>query len=124
MKIIIAGAGRIGSSLAEGLSAEGHDITVIDRDTETIEHVSNDVDVICLEGSATNPDALSEAGAADADLLIAATEQDEVNMVCSVAARKLGTKHIIARVRDTEYLGKAEFLRDAFGISLLVNPEF
>ena len=124
MKIIIAGAGRIGSSLAEGLSAEGHDIAVIDRDTETIEHVSNDVDVICLEGSATNPEALSEAGAADADLLIAATEQDEVNMVCSVAARKLGTKHIIARVRDTEYLGKAEFLRDAFGISLLVNPEY
>ena len=82
------------------------------------------MDVICLEGSATNPEALSEAGAADADLLIAATEQDEVNMVCSVAARKLGTKHIIARVRDTEYLGKAEFLRDAFGISLLVNPEY
>ena len=110
MKIIIVGAGRIGSSLAEELSAEGHDITVVDRDAETIEHVSNDVDVICLEGSATNPDALLEAGAADADLLIAATEQDEVNMVCSVAARKLGTKHIIARVRDTEYLGKAEFL--------------
>ena len=124
MKIMIAGAGRIGSSLAEGLSAEGHDITVIDRDTETIEHVSNDVDVICLEGSATNPDVLLEAGAADADLLIVATEQDEVNMVSSVAARKLGTKHIIARVRDTEYLGKAEFLRDAFGISLLVNPEY
>ena len=124
MKIIIAGAGRIGSSLAEGLSAEGHDITVVDRDAETIEHVSNDVDVICLEGSATNPDVLSEAGAAEADLLIAATEQDEVNMVCSVAARKLGTKHIVARVRDTEYLGKAEFLRDALGISLLVNPEY
>ena len=63
MKIIIAGAGRIGSSLAEMLSQEGHDITVIDRDEETISHVSNDIDVICLEGNATNPDVLTEAGA-------------------------------------------------------------
>ena len=124
MKIIIAGAGRIGSSLAEMLSQEGHDITVIDRDEETISHVSNDIDVICLEGNATNPDVLTEAGAKDADLLIAATEQDEVNMVCGISARKLGTKHVVARVRDTEYLGKTEFLREALGISLLVNPEF
>ena len=63
MKIIIAGAGRIGSSLAEVLSKEGHDITVIDRDEETISHVSSDIDVICMEGSATNPDVLAEAGA-------------------------------------------------------------
>ena len=124
MKIIIAGAGRIGSSLAEVLSQEGHDITIIDRDEETISHVSNDIDVICLEGNATNPDVLTEAGAKDADLLIAATEQDEVNMVCGISARKLGTKHVVARVRDTEYLGKTEFLREALGISLLVNPEF
>ena len=124
MKIIIAGAGRIGSSLAEVLSKEGHDITVIDRDEETISHVSSDIDVICMEGSATNPDVLAEAGAENADLLIAATEQDEVNMVCGISARKLGTQHVVARVRDTEYLGKTEFLREALGIELLVNPEY
>ncbi len=124
MKIIIAGAGRIGSSLAEVLTREGHDITVIDRDGETLSHVSDDIDAICLEGSATNADVLAEAGAADTELLIAATEQDEVNMVCGISARKLGTKHVVARVRDTEYLGKMEFLREALGISLLVNPEY
>ena len=124
MKIIIAGAGRIGGTLAEELSREGHDVTVIDRDPETIRHVSDDIDVICLEGSATNPDALKEAGAESADLLIAATEQDEVNMVCGISARKLGTKHVVARVRNTEYLGKTEFLRDALGISHLFNPEY
>ena len=124
MKLIIAGAGRIGASLAEQLSADGHHICIIDRDTETLRHVSDDLDVICLEGSATNPDVLREAGAERADLMIAATEQDEVNLVCAVAAGKLGTAHLIARVRDTEYLGKSDFLRDAFGISLLVNPEY
>ena len=124
MKIIIAGAGRIGGALAEELSQEGHDITVIDRDPETIRHVSDDFDVICIEGSATNSDVLAEAGAGEADLLIAATEQDEANMVCGISARKLGTKHVVARVRDKEYLGKTDFLRDALGISQLFNPEF
>ncbi len=124
MKIIIAGAGRIGGSLAEVLSQEDHDITVIDRDMETLSHISNDIDVICLEGSATNPDVLRDAGAEEADLLIAATEQDEVNMVCGISARKLGTGHVVARVRDPDYLGKTEFLRDALGISQLFNPEY
>ena len=124
MKIIIAGAGRIGGSLAEALSREGHDVTVIDRDVETLTHISNDLDVICLEGSATDPDVLKEAGAGEAQLLIAATEQDEVNMVCGISAIKLGTGHVVARVRDTGYLGKTEFLRDALGISQLFNPEY
>ena len=103
MKIIIVGAGKVGYSVANMLSDEGHDITVIDRDPETISHLSNDLDVICVEGNATNPETLMEAGAAEADLLMAATEQDEVNMICGIAARKLGTKHIIARIRDPEY---------------------
>ena len=124
MKIIIAGAGRIGGTLAEVLSEEGHDITVIDCDSETIAHVSGDMDVICLEGSATDPDVLREAGAEEADLLIAATERDEVNMVCGIAAKKLGTGYVIARVRDPQYLGKTAFLQDAFGITFLVNPEY
>lgn len=124
MKIIIAGAGRVGGTLAEVLSKEGHDVAVIDRDGETISHVSGDADVICIEGSATDADVLLEAGAETADLLIAATQKDEINMVCSISARKLGTKHVIARVRDPEYIGKTEFLQDAFGISFLVNPEY
>lgn len=124
MKIIIVGAGKVGYSVANMLSDEGHDITVIDRDPETISHLSNDLDVICVEGNATNPETLMEAGAAEADLLMAATEQDEVNMICGIAARKLGTKHIIARIRDPEYLSQTEFLREVLGLSVIINPEY
>lgn len=124
MKIIIAGAGRVGGSIAEALCAEGHDVTVIDRDAQTIAHLSNDIDAICIEGSATDPDALIEAGAKDADILLAVTEQDEVNMVCGISARSLGTRNIVARVRDPQYLGKEHFLSDTLGISMIINPEF
>lgn len=124
MRIIIAGAGKIGRSVAAILSEEGHDITVIDRDGELINLLSNELDVICVEGSATNPETLREAGAARADLLMAATELDEVNMVCGISARKLGTQHVIARVRDPEYLNQSEFLREALGLSVIVNPDY
>ena len=124
MRIIIAGAGKVGRSVAELLAQEGHDITIIDHDPDTIQNVSNDLDVICVEGSATNPETLREAGAAHADLLLAATEQDETNMVCGITARKLGTSHVIARVRDPEYLHQTEFLREALGLSVIVNPEY
>ena len=124
MKIIIAGAGKIGHSVASILSEEGHDITVIDRNPDTIMVLSNALDIICVEGSATNPETLQEAGAASADLLVAATQLDEVNMVCGISARKLGTKHVVARIRDPEYLSQTEFLREALGLSVILNPEY
>lgn len=124
MKIIIAGAGKVGHSVAALLAEEGHDITIIDQDPEIIQTLSNDLDVICVEGSATNAETLREAGADKADLLLAATEQDEVNMICCISARKLGTAHVIARVRDPEYLHQTEFLREALGLSVIVNPEY
>ncbi len=124
MKIIIAGAGRVGYVVAESLEAEGHDITLIDRDAETIEHAANELDVICCLGSATNPDTLREAGAESADVLMAVTESDEVNMICALAARRLGAKYIVARIRDPEYLAQTEFLREAIGLSVIVNPEY
>ena len=124
MKIIIAGAGKIGHAVAAILADEGHDVTIIDQDPDTISTLSNELDVICVEGSATNPEVLREAGAADADLLMAATEEDAVNMVCGISARRLGTRHVIARIRDPEYLGQTEFLREALGLSVIVNPEY
>ena len=124
MKIIVAGAGKVGSSVAALLAQEGHDITIIDHDPDTIQSISNGLDVICVEGSATNPETLREAGADHADLLLAATEQDETNMICGISARKLGTPHVIARVRDPEYLHQTEFLREALGLSVIVNPEY
>ncbi len=123
MKIIIAGAGKSGFAVAKTLSEEGHDITVIDKSDEIITQVSNALDVICVEGNATNPESLIGAGAAEAELIVAATRSDEVNMICGIAARKLGTPHVIARIRDPEYMTQTAFLRETMGLSMIVNPE-
>ncbi len=124
MKIVIAGAGRIGGTVAKVLSDEGHDITLIDHDPDTIQYISNSMDIICLEGNAADPEALREAGVSEAELILAATEKDEVNMICGIAARKLGAQHVIARIRDPLYLHQTEFLRDVLGLSQIVNPEY
>lgn len=124
MKIIIAGAGKVGTGIAQSLEAEGHDITLIDRSGETIEHVSNELDVICCLGNASNLDTLREAGTEQADVFMAVTESDEVNMICALAARRLGAKYLVARIRDPEYLSQTEFLREAIGLSVIVNPEY
>ena len=123
MKIIIAGAGKSGFAVAQTLSQEGHDITVIDKSGDIINQVSNGLDVICIEGNATNPESLIGAGAREADLIVASTRSDEVNMICGIAARKLGTKHVIARIRDPEYISQTGFLRETLGLSMIVNPE-
>lgn len=124
MNIIVAGAGQVGVRIAQNLAAEGHDITLIDRDPETIETVSNELDVICCLGSATSLDTLDQAGAGHADILIAVTDSDEANMICALVARRLGTGYTMARVRDPEYLPQGEFLREAIGLSVIINPEY
>ena len=124
MKIVIAGTGKVGRTVAAVLSEEENDVTIIDLDPETIPQVSNDLDVICVEGNAADPEALRGAGVASADLVVAATEKDEVNMVCGITSRKLGAKHVIARIRDPLYLHQVAFLRDAMGLSQIINPEY
>ena len=124
MKIIIAGTGKVGRTVAAVLSEEGHDVTIIDNDPETVFSVSNDLDVICVEGNAADPESLREAGVDSADLLLTATEKDEVNMVCGIAAHHMGAKHVIARIRDPQYLHQTKFLREALGLSQIVNPEY
>ena len=123
MKIVVAGAGKIGSTIAEALIKEGHEVTLIDNNREIVSHISDEMDVICIEGSAADPDILSTAGVPTSDLVVAATEKDEVNMICAVASRKLGARNVIARIRDPEYINSRDFIRDAFGINLIVNPE-
>ncbi len=123
MKTIIAGLGKIGWAVAEQLLAENHDLTIIDIDEERIESASNSLDVITIEGNASNCEILEAADIANTDMMIATTDSDAMNLVCCMVGKRMGAKHTIARVRDTAYLRQADFLRESFGLSMLVNPE-
>lgn len=123
MKIVIVGDGKIGSTLAEQLSREGHEITIIDRSGEPLQQTSEDLDILCVEGNGATCATQLEAGADTADLLIAVTTSDELNLLCCLVAKKLGAKHTIARVRNPEYSGELSLISDDLGLSLSVNPE-
>ncbi len=124
MKIIIVGDGKVGMTLTEYLACEGYDVMVIDNNPKVIQNVVNTYDVMGVSGNGANYDTLIEAGAARADLLIAATSSDEVNVLSCLMAKKIGTKHTIARVRNPEYARQLVFIREELGLSMVVNPEF
>lgn len=123
MNIILAGAGKIGFTLARLLTREGHSVTVIDKDPERVNQVNTTLDVMSICG-AVDIDLLRLAGAEQADLLIAATNSDESNILCCMVARKLGVAHTIARVRQREHYREVILLREELGLSLTINPEF
>ena len=123
MKIIIVGDGKVGFTLAEHLSQEEHDITVIDTNDAALRHASEALDVMCVKGNGASISALRESGVDAADVLIAATSMDEVNMVCCLTAKRLGAKYTIARVRNVEYAMELSLLKEALGIDLVINPE-
>lgn len=123
MKIIVAGVGKVGYTVAQQLAEEGHDITIIDSNPAKIRRASNQLDVISIEGNGASVELLGEAGVTTADMFIAATGQDEVNMVCCLAAGRLGAKHTVARIRSPEYLSQREFLRETMGLSMAINPD-
>ena len=123
MKIVIVGDGKIGSTLAEQLSREGHDITIIDRSARPLQQTAEDLDILCVEGNGATAAVQLEAGADMADLLIAVTATDELNLLCCLIGKKLGAKHTIARVRNPEYDGELSLIQDDLGLSLSVNPE-
>ena len=123
MNIVLVGAGRMGREISLRLAEEGHDITVVDSDEHCLEQIANSVDVMTLEGNGADYSVLSEAGVADADLLIAVTNEDAVNMLCCLSGKKLGVKNTVARVRTMEYFQQMVFLKDELGLSLVLNPE-
>lgn len=123
MEIIIAGAGRIGFSLARQLTREGHSVTVIDKSSDRIALVSSSLDVMTVCGHA-DADILRLAGAEKADLLIAATDSDETNILSCMVGKKLGAGHTIARLRQEAHYREVVLLREELGLSLTVNPEF
>lgn len=123
MKIIIVGDGKVGYSLAESLSKENHDVTIIDRDLEALRKASDYLDVMCIHGNGLSANILIEAGVKTADILIAATSSDEMNMVCCLTGKKLGADHTIARIRDPEYAKELSLLRNELDLDLVINPE-
>ncbi|MDR1158928.1 MAG: Trk system potassium transporter TrkA [Oscillospiraceae bacterium] len=124
MKIIIIGDGKVGYNLAENLSRESdNDVTIIDKNAEALRKTIENLDVRCIKGSGVSTKILLEAGVREADLLIAATSSDEMNMVCCLTAKKLGAEHTIARIRDPEYANELSQLKTDLGLDLVINPE-
>lgn len=124
MNIVVVGCGKIGSTILASLVAEGHDVTGVDIDRSVITEINNIYDVIGVCGSGTDCDTLIEAGVEKANLLIAATGSDEFNMLTCFLARKMGTHHTIARIRNPKYNESSlSFLKHQLNLSMAINPE-
>lgn len=123
LKIIIVGCGKVGTTLVERLSPENHDITVIDTNPEVVAKVAGTYDVMGITGNGASYSVQMEAGIEDADLIIAVSESDELNLLCCTIAKKVGDCAAIARVRNPDYSEELSYIRDQLGISLIINPE-
>ncbi len=124
MKIIIAGYGKVGSAMVRQLAAEGYDLTVIDSNKKKLESGQELYDIMCVHGNCATMEVLKEAGVETADLVIAATSADEINLLCCLTAYQLNRNiNTIARIRNPEYSEQIVMMRDSLGLSLLVNPE-
>lgn len=124
MNIIIAGDGQVGSMLAKQLSTEGYNVTIIDQNEQVLQDSVDRYDVNSVHGNCSSMRTLKHAGVPDADLLIAVTSSDEINLLCCTTAHALNPKlHTIARIRNPEYNEQIYAMRDIFGLSMIVNPE-
>jgi trk system potassium uptake protein TrkA len=125
MKIIILGAGQVGASVASNLASEANDITLVDEDATVLQDLQDRLDLRTVRGRASYPEVLSQAGADDADMIIAVTSSDETNMIaCQVAYTLFHTPTKIARVRSIEYLNHARlFAQEALPVDVLISPE-
>ncbi|MDR2649163.1 MAG: Trk system potassium transporter TrkA [Clostridiales bacterium] len=123
MKIIIVGDGKVGYSLAETLAVDGNEVTIIDRNMDTLKKTVENLDVMCICGTGVSASILIKSGVKEADLLIAVTNSDEMNMVCCLTAKKLGARHIIARIRDMQYADELNQLTTDLGLDMVINPE-
>ena len=123
MKIIIVGCGKVGTTLAEQLNRENHDITLIDTDDEALKNISDNVDLMSVTGNGAIYQVQMEAGIQEADLMIATTNSDELNMLCCLIAKKAGNCHTIARIRNPEYSAEIGYIREELNLSMAINPE-
>ncbi len=123
MQIIIVGCGNVGAALTEQLSGEGHDVTVIEERKDVIQSVVNNFDVMGIVGNGASYMVMRDAGIEYADLMIAVTGNDELNLLCCLIAKKAGNCNTIARVKNPIYRKEISFIKEELGLSLVVNPE-
>lgn len=123
MNIIIVGCGKVGSTIAKQLNAEGHNIVVVDNNPRPVEQITETLDVMGVEGNGATYKILMEAGVKVADLLIAVTAADELNLYCCFIAKCIGNLHTIARVRNPEYTVDLPLLKEELRLSMEINPE-
>ena len=124
MKIIVVGCGKIGVTIVESLTKERHDVIAIDVNPEVVETLRNTYDVIAFCGNGTEYSQLKEAGVENTELFIAVTGSDELNMLCCFAAKRMGAKHTVARIRDLENNDESlSFMKEQLDLSLAINPE-
>ena len=124
MRVVIVGCGKVGKAIIDSMAEDKHDIIAIDNDAKVIEDITNTYDVMAVCGSATSREMLLSARVPKADLFIAVTESDEVNMLSCFLARRMGAKHTVARIRETEYNEDGlDFLVKELDLSMALNPE-
>ena len=123
MKIFIVGGGKIGRALTVQLARDGYVLTVIDREESVVDSMSNTVDVISFQGNGASYATLKELNASEADIFIAVTDSDELNILSCMTAHMMGAKHTIARIRDVDYSRQNRFYKDKLGLSMSINPE-
>ena len=123
MKVVVIGNGKVGRSIVEHICEEGHEVVVIDNDSEVIENLIDEFDVMGIVGNGASYDVLKEAGVGKADLVVATTASDETNILACLVAQKIGAEATIARVRSYEYSNQLKIIRDGLGITMPINPE-
>lgn len=124
LKIIIVGCGKVGSTLIEQLTKEGHDITIIDKSTEKVQNITGLYDIMGIVGNGASYSVQMEAGIDDTDLIISVTDSDELNLLCCTVAKQVGNCAAIARVRNPDYSREVGYLREKLGLTMIINPEF
>ncbi len=123
MHIIIVGCGNVGQTLTQQLSKEGHNITIIEEKSSVVQNVVNSYDVMGIVGNGASYSIMKDAGIEKADLMIAVTDSDELNLLCCLIAKKAGNCHTIARVRNPVYKKEINFIKEELGLSMVINPE-
>ena len=124
MKILIVGSGQVGYFLCDRLSCEGHEVTLVDQDEETVERAQDRLNVLGIVGNGASAEILEQAGIKDADIFIAVTNMDEVNILACLLAREYNVDVLVARTKNIEYTSqKAVLSKEKLGIDLLINPE-